>query len=386
MANTSGAIEPVKVAVYGAGLVGSYLAGMIAGHSLTTHSQVSLICRQSLAEHIKNNQNTLEVTSQFGGDGSHIPRTTFAVPANQLNIISDPIVSGGGLLGLKARGFKPQFLVITMKRISVQTAINEMKLAGIDSATKSKEGDDWFWKDTCIVTIQNGVDPSRIILDSLGNDLNVIDGMFPFNVANFNNNAAHFEQGSSGLLYVSDTTHGRVLAKLLTASGVECKTHADMKAIQYGKLLMNLNNAISALSAIPLKRELSQFQYRKILSQNMGETLQVFRAAGITPHSFTKFPYSIVTAVIVAPDYIFSRISGFFLAVSDSATSSMYEDLAANRDTEIDFLQGHISALGKQYRVETPVTDRIVKLIREVEGKKQGLVAHTGNEIYKEGS
>jgi 2-dehydropantoate 2-reductase len=50
--------------------------------------------------------------------------------------------------------------------------------------------------------------------------------------------------------------------------------------------------------------------------------------------------------------------------------SSMCQDIIKARRTEIDFLNGRISELGKAYGVPTPVNDTLTALIKFLEEKK----------------
>ncbi len=56
-----------------------------------------------------------------------------------------------------------------------------------------------------------------------------------------------------------------------------------MQGVQWGKLLLNLNNAINALSGLPLRDQLSQRAWRAILAAQIAEALQMTKAAGIAP-------------------------------------------------------------------------------------------------------
>ncbi|KAJ3063826.1 hypothetical protein HDU98_000391 [Podochytrium sp. JEL0797] len=357
--------SPLALCVYGAGLVGCYVGSLVAAHG----HKVALVTRARFGAALST-RGCISATKHFPS------KATFEVPKEQLFLPQS-------LLAMKELGQAPKVLLVTMKRGAVEGAINELREASFSEDSKERDGDAWFWKDTLVVMMQNGISPSKIVLDSLGSSLNVIDGMFPFNVTHGeHNDPTHFEQGSSGLLYVSDTPQGRDFAQLLTDSGIECHTSADMQAIQYGKLMLNLNNAICALSATTLKKELAQFEYRNILAMNMKECLSVLAAAEIQPLSFTSLPISYVATVMGAPDFVFNCISGFVVKVSESATSSMYEDLKGRRLTEIDYLQGHVSMLGRRVGVATPISDRIVELIRGLEERGEGLVVHRGEEIW----
>ena len=56
-----------------------------------------------------------------------------------------------------------------------------------------------------------------------------------------------------------------------------------MKAVLWGKLLMNLNNALVALSGLPLASELADRRWRLILAGQIDEALAAMKASGIAP-------------------------------------------------------------------------------------------------------
>jgi 2-dehydropantoate 2-reductase len=50
--------------------------------------------------------------------------------------------------------------------------------------------------------------------------------------------------------------------------------------------------------------------------------------------------------------------------------SSMYQDVAKGKKTEIDFLNGKIVELGRKHGIRTPVNETLVGLIRFMEARK----------------
>ncbi len=63
---------------------------------------------------------------------------------------------------------------------------------------------------------------------------------------------------------------------------IEARTDINGQ-LQHAKLLMNLNNAINALSGLPLRDQLGQRAYRRCLALCQREALAAYRASGITP-------------------------------------------------------------------------------------------------------
>ncbi|TIQ24648.1 MAG: 2-dehydropantoate 2-reductase, partial [Mesorhizobium sp.] len=85
--------------------------------------------------------------------------------------------------------------------------------------------------------------------------------------------------------------------------------HADMKAVQWSKLLMNLNNALVALSNLPLAAELADRSWRVILAGQIEEALAALKAAGIEPARIAGPPPWLLPKVLRLPDWLFGLLA-----------------------------------------------------------------------------
>jgi 2-dehydropantoate 2-reductase len=144
-----------------------------------------------------------------------------------------------------------------------------------------------------------------------------------------------------------------------------------MPGVQWGKLLLNLNNAINALSDLPLRDQLSQRPWRAILAAQMAEGLAAMKAAGISPVT-SPLPAPLLPFVLRLPDSVFRVLAGRMLKIDPQARSSMWEDLKLRRRTEIDYLQGAIVRLAAQHGGRAPLSERITTLVRSAEAARQG--------------
>jgi ketopantoate reductase (EC 1.1.1.169) len=118
--------------------------------------------------------------------------------------------------------------------------------------------------------------------------------------------------------------------------------------VQWGKLIINLNNALSALSDMPLAAQLASRDWRRLFADQMAEGLAVLKAAGIVPVSSTPIPMNWSPTLLRLPDAIFNAILGRTMKIDPEARSSMWQDLKLGRKTEIDYLQGALIALAEQ--------------------------------------
>ena len=60
------------------------------------------------------------------------------------------------------------------------------------------------------------------------------------------------------------------------------------------------------------------------------------------------------------------------MQIDPQARSSMWEDLQRGRRTEIDYLQGVITAIADRRSLKAPLSRRIVELIRQAEAAGRG--------------
>jgi 2-dehydropantoate 2-reductase len=145
-----------------------------------------------------------------------------------------------------------------------------------------------------------------------------------------------------------------------------------MTGVLWGKLLLNLNNALNALAGVPLATELGDKRWRKLLARQIDEGLKVLKAAGITPARIEGVPPAAVPRILRLPSWLFRRVAGRMLAIDPEARSSMWEDLERRRPTEIDHLQGAVLALAAKTGVRAPLTRRIVELVKAAEAARAG--------------
>ena len=175
------------------------------------------------------------------------------------------------------------------------------------------------------------------------------------------------------------------LVEFLDVPGCPFAESADIEGVLWGKLLLNLNNALNALSGLPLARELGDRRWRRLLAAQIAEALVVMRKAGVRPARVAGPPAAVLPFILRLPDALFTRLARRMLAIGPDARSSMWEDLVRRRTTEIDEFQGAIVRLAEERGLDAPLSRRTMALVRAAEAEGRG-PPHLSPEALSDGA
>ncbi|MCY6380838.1 2-dehydropantoate 2-reductase [Hoeflea prorocentri] len=318
--------EADTIGVFGAGAIGCYVGGMLAASGLTVH----FLGRESAVETLQQHGLTL---TRFDGPQA-------GVPSSKLKISSDPAVIS-----------KCDLILFCVKSQSTPEA-------AVDLAPHLKSS-------AKVISLQNGVGNVKALEDALGAE-RVFAGMVPFNV--LSSGEGRFHRATAGNILLADDPATRQLAQFLTAAGLTAETSSDMDAVLWGKLLLNLNNALNVLSDVPLVRQLSDRDYRTVLAAMVKEALVATSKAGIRPAAIGRVQPWLIPHILRLPDWLFMRVAQSMLAMDDKARSSMWDDLQKNRQPEIDYLNGAIVRLAEEMGTPAPVNRKVIELVKDAFG------------------
>lgn len=326
-----------SICVAGAGSIGCFVGGMLRSGD---HA-VSLLARPRVIDDI--NRNGLKVTSFEGIE--------HRLSSAEIKLSGDPAIFGDA-----------DIILVTVK--SDDTA----EIADLIAQHAGK--------DAVIVSLQNGTGNVPVLRETLP-DHDVLAGMVPFNVLSMGD--GHFHRATSGdILLEKDDAD---TAKLLSTPELVFRGVVDIEGVQWGKLLVNLNNALNALSGLPLRDQLAQRSWRVLFADQMREALAVIKAEGIAPISTTPLPASFTPFILKLPDALFAKIAASMVQIDPKARSSMWEDLQRGRRTEIDHLQGLIVTLAERRGLRATLSERIVAQIRDAEQAGKGSPGLTPEQV-----
>lgn len=318
----------MKICVFGAGAVGGWIGGAWASAGL----DVSFVARAGTVAEIAGHGLTIGDTS---GEG---PAQAIHLPAGTVRCSDDPKLCAEADL----------ILVCVKSTDTLRAGTAIAKHAG---------------KDAVLLSFQNGVsNPEQLRGAVPGRD--VLAGMVPFNVVRQGN--GRFTKTVGGTLWAQDHALTRAVRDAVGKRPGALELAQDMAPIAWAKLLINLNNAVNALSGKPLLEQLKDRDYRRVVAASMDEALLAMKLAGIEPAKTGLVPPQRLPGIMRLPNPLF----GAFLkaqGIAPDARSSMADDFDAGRLTEIDFLNGEVVALARRHGRNPRVNAGIVQLVKEAE-------------------
>jgi 2-dehydropantoate 2-reductase len=306
-----------RVAVMGAGAVGSYFGGMLARAGVS----VTLIGRRDHLEAIRRDRLFLDtVTFQ----------ERVAVEAS-----TDPAaVAGADVVLFCVKGVNNEAASRSIARHLAANAI--------------------------VVSLQNGVDNVETIRAASGIDalpaVVYIAAALP--------EPGHVKHLGRGELAIGErvssdrpeTASSRFprtekIAALFQSAGVPCRISEYIEGDIWAKFIMNCaGNAVTAIAQCTYAQAAENPASRELMTRLIEETVAVARAAGI------RLP---------KVNFIDEGIKS--LGTFGTATSSTAHDLARGKRSEIEFLNGHVARLGQELGVATPCNFSVYAMVKLLE-------------------
>ena len=315
-------VQPVKrVAVMGAGAVGSYFGGMLARAGVP----VTMIARPAYVEAVRRNK-----------------------------------------LFLDAASFQER---VTVDASADPSAVRDANVVlfcvkGQDNEEAARSIAPHLAADAIVVSLQNGVDNVQRIRAASG-----IDALpAVVYVAAAMPEPGHVKHSARGDLVVGEFP-GRSgsavlqpprtvqIAALFASASVPCRISDDIEAELWVKFTANCGgNAVTAIGQCSYRAAAHYEPSRDLMIKVVEETIAVARAAGI--HA-------------PGPDFTEKWLKA--LDNFGDATSSTAQDLARGKRTEIESLNGYIVRRGAELGVATPSNFAVYAMVKVLEEKAASL-------------
>ena len=259
----------------------------------------------------------------------------------------------------------PDLVSFSSKPVALKQAdIILLCVKSTGTAAAAKEIGRHAKKGATIVSFQNGISNAATLKTMLPR-FEIVPGMVPYNVIRLG--PGRFHCATWGDLTAARTPVTEAMAKAVGDRPGRLILADDMQAVAWGKLLLNLNNAVNALSGKTILAELSDRDYRRVMAAAIVETLGLLDAAGVAPAKIGQIAPRYLPHAIGAPDWIFNNVFLRVQKIDPKARSSMSDDFANGRETEVDYLNGEVVKLARSLGRTAPVNAAIVELVKQRE-------------------
>lgn len=156
------------------------------------------------------------------------------------------------------------------------------------------------------------------------------------------------------------------LHALLAGTGLSVSRSRGEQAC-WGKLLINLANAIGALTRSTFRDLLSDPDLRAVFVAALDEAVDRIEAAGIDYRLPMPLPYRGYRWLLRHGGPVTWWLAQIKNGLDDGAYPSMVADVRAGRVTEVRQLNGEIAALGEKLGWPAPVNARLVQLVEALD-------------------
>ncbi|MDA1280317.1 MAG: 2-dehydropantoate 2-reductase [Chloroflexi bacterium] len=323
----------MRIGIMGAGGIGSVVGGLLSkgGHDVTLVDQ--------WPEHVnKIKADGLMVETREGEHLTH-PR---AIHLHELQLETVPFDAAF----IAVKSYDTEWATTMMLNyvdpdhgifVDFQNGINDERMAAIAGVERSL---------ACIITISAAVyEPGRGIRTDVNSP--------GFKIAEHDG---------------SDTPRARQLVEVMNA--VERSEFSnDLWGERWSKLMVNcMNNALSGVSGYGTAEVRTEADTRRIGIQLGAEVARVANAQGKHLHPVLGLsPEAVIDA---AEGRNVEEVEDMLLETARKAGAggvpSFGQDVRKGRRTEIDYLNGYVSDMGRKVGVPTPFNDKIVEIVHDL--------------------
>lgn len=314
----------MRIAVIGAGAIGSVVAGYLTKDNL----DVTLICKDE-----------------------------------QKNIIDKA--------GLLIEGIQGKQII----KLKTKTALDE-KYDLVILATKTQDLEELtgkninFLKDSTILTTQNGICAEKILQKFLDNK-NIFSSIVMFGATYQEpGHVVHNFEGDWIIGKIQNPTDKKLeeISKVLGKS-FKIVVSSNIESQKWTKIFLNMNNCLPAALGLSMQETFSDLEICQISMQLWQEALNLIDSAGIKLEPLPAFSIEKLRGLCNMPLAESAKIfSGIMINLSkEPLYGSILQSIQRHRNSEIDYINGEIIELAKSLNKQSPINEKLTDLVHEVE-------------------
>jgi 2-dehydropantoate 2-reductase len=232
---------------------------------------------------------------------------------------------------------KPDLIILSVKAYDLDEVLAQIEPVMTDR--------------TIILTLQNGVDTEDRIIARVHRDCVVGGIAYIYSKIAEPGVIDHYKRGTVAIGELMGYQSARLLAiaDLFKQAGVPCQLTEDVRRSKWEKMCWNcVFNPLTVLIDDKVAKALDHPEMLRVIHQIVGEVVAV--AATV------KVPLAADMA---------DKVVRWTQEIRDIHTS-MYDDWKAGRPTEIDFLNGYVAKIGREFGIPTPLNDMLTAVVKAV--------------------
>ena len=242
-------------------------------------------------------------------------------------------------------------------------------------------------EDSLVVSLQNGI-VLDLLSEVVGED-RTVGVMIGYGATLLEPNLVEVTAGDEfriGMPKGHTSPRLKELAEMMSAV-LPTRVDDDIVARLFSKVVFNsCINSVCGISGLDLGKALHHRPVRMAMLDIMREGDAVAQAMGLDVPRFNVLPKN--SFIAAHHSRFFNAFMGRFLEVgmgirSGKVHPSTLQSLEKGKKTEIDIMNGYLSAKGAEYGVSTPVNDWMTRTIREIENGSRPISKKNIRELGK---
>jgi 2-dehydropantoate 2-reductase len=311
-----------KIAVVGAGAIGSLIGGLLA----RAGEEVTLVGRRAHVQAVR--EHGLRIEGVLGA---------LTIPVRAAETLD----------------FRPDLGLLAVKTQDVERVCDQVQA---------------YIQDAVIVTLQNGVRSDGMVATRVPK-ANIVSGVVMLNAQFLIPGQITYAHAGSLLIGEAFGENGQRVREIqaLLSRAVRTEISDNIRGAHWTKLLLNnLGNGLEAMTGLAVSECMRHAGLRRIGILALREGNQAIEKAGLRLAPIPQIPAPALGFIIRTP----VPVAAWALSLSMGSLktlSSTLQSLRRGRSTEIDYLNGEIVRLGRQLGMATPYNSKVVEIVKEVE-------------------
>lgn len=222
-------------------------------------------------------------------------------------------------------------------------------------------------KSALLISLQNGVRNLKILRDTTGNK--AVSGVLLINAFYIRPGEVELTIKGGLLLEADDSSYDKVncLVNSLKKEGLKSKIVDDIEGYAWSKLIVNLQNALTALTGQTVRESIIDKDSRAMSVATMKEGLYVLEKSGIILKTLPDFAHRKIIRRLSLYNSTLLKIGVRLMKIKGNARTSMWQSLSRGKPTEIDYINGEIVTLARKKNLKAPINTKLVELVKEAE-------------------